>query len=226
MVPNVWYPGGARGPRFYAANHMLLDLSPYVKSSRLNMADFFKPLVDFATIDNKLVAMPLGVTLSVLIYNPVLFEEAGLEAPPSDWADNSWTWDRFLDSAKRLTVDVNGDGLPDRFGHDYWNPGEQGTPMLFGGDWFDDAGYATGYPKRSRAADQETVRALRFLADATHVWRVMPTSADVARLGGGRVSHITPSVQKIMAGTVAPDVELQDLQRRLDNLIARGDRGI
>ena len=86
--------------------------------------------------------------------------------------------------ARRLTVDVDGDGLPERYGHDFWSPALQNTPMLFGGDWFDDVGYKTGFPERSRAADPETVEALEFLADAVHTYKVMPTSADVSRLGG------------------------------------------
>lgn len=44
-----------------------------------------------------------------LVYNKTLFDEAGITAPPT-------TWDELYETAKKLTVDTNGDGRPDQYG--------------------------------------------------------------------------------------------------------------
>lgn len=54
-----------------------------------------------------------------LYYNKQMFEEAGVELPPSRAAD-AWTWDEFVHYAKRLTLDEDGNNaLSPSF-----NPGE------------------------------------------------------------------------------------------------------
>jgi len=44
-----------------------------------------------------------------LFYNKKLFKAAGISAPPK-------TWSEFVDDAKKLTKDTNGDGKPDQWG--------------------------------------------------------------------------------------------------------------
>ena len=52
-----------------------------------------------------------GTTSSInpraIFYNTECFEEIGMELPPTD-INASWTWDEFIDVAKKLTFDVNG----------------------------------------------------------------------------------------------------------------------
>ena len=73
------------------------------------------------TNDNKHYAMPWEVQVQYVYYRPSLFKEAGVEIPK--------TWDEFVDVAKKLTVDKNGDGIIDqygfglrggRYGHESW----------------------------------------------------------------------------------------------------------
>jgi ABC-type glycerol-3-phosphate transport system substrate-binding protein len=44
-------------------------------------------------------------------YNKEMFDAAGVQMP-----DTSWTWDDMLAGARRLTRDVDGDGVPDTYG--------------------------------------------------------------------------------------------------------------
>lgn len=44
-----------------------------------------------------------------LFYNKAMFEEAGIQGPPE-------TWDEFVEDAKKLTRDTDGDGRPDQWG--------------------------------------------------------------------------------------------------------------
>lgn len=74
-----------------------------------------------------------GTTSSInpraIFYNTDCFTEAGVDLPPTDIAD-AWTWDEFIDVAKQLTFDANGN-TPDSPDFDptnilqygvYWNP--------------------------------------------------------------------------------------------------------
>ncbi len=42
-----------------------------------------------------------------LMYNTELFEDAGIDLPPTT-VDEAWTWDEFVEVAQKLTLDVNG----------------------------------------------------------------------------------------------------------------------
>jgi multiple sugar transport system substrate-binding protein len=66
--------------------------------------------------NGKLYALPVTAGLFNVYYNPSLFQKAGLPAPVSDWTSKKWTWDDFVNSARKMTVDTNGDGIPDRYG--------------------------------------------------------------------------------------------------------------
>ena len=52
--------------------------------------------------------MPLYGLAYGLFYNKKLFEKAGLQPPK--------TWSEFVDTAKKLTKDTNGDGKIDQWG--------------------------------------------------------------------------------------------------------------
>ncbi len=75
----------------------------------------------------------IGTTSSInqraIFYNTDCFTEAGVELPPTD-VNEAWTWDEFIEVAKQLTFDANGN-TPDSPDFDatnilqygvYWNP--------------------------------------------------------------------------------------------------------
>ena len=81
-------------------------------------ADDHRPLEVFAEEARRLVrfraqtlALPIAIAPGVLAHNALRFERAAVAAPTHDW-----TWEDFIEAAKRLTEDSNGDGSPDRWG--------------------------------------------------------------------------------------------------------------
>ncbi|MDY4609476.1 MAG: sugar ABC transporter substrate-binding protein [Sphaerochaetaceae bacterium] len=59
-------------------------------------------------------AIPFGQSPeSAIFYRPALFAEAGVTPPAPGEA---WTWEEFVDAAKKLTKDVDGDGIPEQWG--------------------------------------------------------------------------------------------------------------
>ncbi|MGH2354856.1 MAG: ABC transporter substrate-binding protein, partial [Chloroflexota bacterium] len=62
-----------------------------------------------------LYGLPLSVAPEVLAYDPRLFDAAGVTRPDRRPA-GTWAWPAFLDAARRLTRDSDGDGAPDDYG--------------------------------------------------------------------------------------------------------------
>lgn len=64
--------------------------------------------IENATVDGQLVYMPWQNNITAMVYRKDLFEEKGIDIPK--------TWDEFLEAAKLLTEDIDGDGRIDRYG--------------------------------------------------------------------------------------------------------------
>ena len=73
--------------------------------------DIAEVVWDGAVIDGKRVAIPLDMHPFALYYNVKAFEAAGLDPdkPPT-------TGEEFIEYAKKLTVDADGDGTPEQYG--------------------------------------------------------------------------------------------------------------
>lgn len=74
-------------------------------------SDRFIPAVWDATVIPEVgqTAVPFMSAAYALIYNPVLFDEAGIAEPPA-------SWEEFVEAGKKLTVDKDGDGTIDQWG--------------------------------------------------------------------------------------------------------------
>lgn len=82
------------------------DLNNYLDDD--TKAGFAEGVLEGATFDDQLAFYPIDVQPSAVIYRKDRFEEAGLEVPT--------TWDEFLEAARALTVDSDGDGEVDQWG--------------------------------------------------------------------------------------------------------------
>jgi ABC-type sugar transport system, periplasmic component len=86
----------------WSQNKMLSDVS-----SMYDGADA-KPLESLAyKYDGKTVAYASANEVLVMYYNKDMFDKAGVAYPPAT-LDKAWTWDQFVATAKKLTVDKNG----------------------------------------------------------------------------------------------------------------------
>ncbi len=120
-------------------------------------------------------------------YNKGLFDELGIE-PPSNDPDEAWDWDQFLEVARQLTVDTNGNhpGDPgfdvdsvDRWGvywPTWWIP-LHAAVQSNGADWVD--------PQTQKIAldNPAAMEALQRVADLTLVHQVAPSAASFEALG-------------------------------------------
>ena len=52
----------------------------------------------------------------VVFYNKTLFDEIGVKTPDEYYAEGNWTWDTFRQIALDMTIDGDGDGMPEVYG--------------------------------------------------------------------------------------------------------------
>ncbi len=135
------------------------NLIPYIRRD-ITPAQFnqetFTEWRGVAQKEDELFGFPACLGLTVLFYNKDLFDGAGLPYP-----DTSWTYDDLVRVGKRLTVDENGDGIPDRWGlsFDVHYTGLETVLYSFGGRTLTEDG------RRSVLSEPATLRGLHFIQD-------------------------------------------------------------
>lgn len=161
---------------YYAAAHILRDLTPLMSDAdRADLAAFFPvtlhPFQDGAHV----YGLPWSYVPFILFYNKNLFDKYGVPYPRDDW-----TWDDYRDAARRLTHDLDGDGITDEFGATFaqWQDGYY--------CWFAQNGGSVLTPDRRTATfdDPRIVAAITFLHALTREDRVMPTDANKPKQTG------------------------------------------
>lgn len=91
----------------YKDGGILADLSDYIEKSDLDLkTDFPEALVNMYTFDESVYAIPKDFDTSALFYNKDFFDKANLDYPTDDW-----TWDDFVDAARKLKEAGLDDGL-------------------------------------------------------------------------------------------------------------------
>jgi len=108
--PGVFLLDGIDIPAF-ANRGVLLDLAPLAERAGVDTAAFHPRLRELFRRDGQWIAFPKGFTPMVLYYNRNVFDRAAEPYPRE-----GWTWAEFVDTARRLTSDTDGDGVEDRWG--------------------------------------------------------------------------------------------------------------
>src|SRR5581483_5529105 len=163
----------------YVLRKQALDLQPLVARDRFDLSDFFKKGVDQYRWRGGLWGLPRDFPNRELFYNVTEFQKNGVTLPASDWKNPSWTWDAFLDAARRVTKP---DGSQIGF-----NTG-RGIRMWAVWVWAN-GGEVIDESKLECTLDrQPAIDALQFLQDLIHKHRVMAaTLPPGASFAGGQV---------------------------------------
>ncbi|MCP2333861.1 ABC transporter substrate-binding protein [Actinoalloteichus caeruleus] len=102
--------------REYAERGVLMDLTEHVGEA-ISTEHLPDTLLEGATLDGALYALPLGQNVPALVYDRELWDAAGVPAP-----EIGWTWEDYRSAAERVAEETGEAGTTD-FG---WNS-----------DWFD-----------------------------------------------------------------------------------------
>jgi multiple sugar transport system substrate-binding protein len=163
------------------AQEMVLELGPFIDDDGFDLVPF-GPLAQDPDMcrDGKQWALPILTTFGCpIFYNADMLDAAGLEYPPTDWQDKSWTWDKVLEYATKLTKDWGtGDAI-------YGFSGDNQFHMwayVFGGDCWQEDWYAQGISEVPFKATDEVIDGCTFRQDLIHKHNVMPTPSDASAL--------------------------------------------
>ncbi|MBE3576211.1 MAG: sugar ABC transporter substrate-binding protein [Limnochordales bacterium] len=102
----------------YLDQGVWLDLDPYIARDRVDTSKYFEAVWKETSWKGIRYGMPVGIYTDAVFYNKDLLEQAGLPDPPHSYDDPSWTWDKYISYAKKITKDINGDGTPEIWGID------------------------------------------------------------------------------------------------------------
>jgi multiple sugar transport system substrate-binding protein len=152
----------------FAAKGVLEPLGPYLAGSALiKEGDFYPEALAPFYWQGTLMCIPQNLSSLVVYYNKQLFDAAGLAYPKPDW-----TWDDFLQTAKALTKDTNGDGTPDQYGLGTEISIFRAAPFIWqnGGDLVDDPAKPTALALSTPAA----IQALQWFVDLQVTHHVVP----------------------------------------------------
>ena len=120
----------------YIANNFFADLRPFLE--RDGLLREYSPIVleQLRQPDGGLFALPKNINVVITFFNVNMFNEGGVPTPIE--LGEGWTWESALDSARKLTVEKNGDGTPDQFGMDRSYAGWEWAVHQAGGRFYDD----------------------------------------------------------------------------------------
>jgi len=150
----------------FASRGFLLPLDEFIDKCReLKLSDFYPKLINGCKYRGTLYSLPRYTSVYVLFYNRNLFDGEGLTYP-----GENFTWDDFLNAAKRLTKDTNNDGVIDQFGStmDFW--GARIYPWI----WQNNGRIFDTENNLCLLNDKNTVEAIQFLVDLRYRHKVVP----------------------------------------------------
>lgn len=158
-----------------------------------------KPLESVAfKFDGETVAYSAANEVLILYYNKDMFDAAGVAYPPNS-ADNAWTWDQFVEAAKKLTKDANG-RTPNDAGFDSNNIVQYGC-MVENLTWqlevwalSNSGGFYSEDGSSVTLGDAAAIEAIQKVADLHLVDKVAPLSSGLTDDGVQR---------SLIAGTAA-----------------------
>jgi multiple sugar transport system substrate-binding protein len=109
-APDIIGPVGIRGLQSFG--DQLLDISPFIESSGVDLSEIDQSLIDVYKVDGKQIGIPMAVYSSFIYYNKALLDEAGVAYPPHEvgakYEGKDWTWATVRELALKLTVDADG----------------------------------------------------------------------------------------------------------------------
>ena len=93
MAANDIYDVFQMGNNFLTYQSVLYPLNEYIESGVIDMSDANELFLSSGTLDGQVLGIPLGVNAVCLVYDPEMFEAAGVPEPTINW-----TWDDYMRS--------------------------------------------------------------------------------------------------------------------------------
>lgn len=153
----------------YADRGAFVELDDFYEQEGSNADQLIPATVDMETVDGKKYGVPTGFVPLTMFYNKALFADAGITDPPA-------TWDEWIETAKTLTKDENGDGEPEQFGvamPDHATVANGVWPSLFYGN-----GGGVVEDGKAVVDSEANAETLRTWVDAIRTDKISPAGLD------------------------------------------------
>ncbi len=178
----------AEGPCWYGANF----LDPW-----------FPGTLELMGMEGRYYALPGDFMSVVLIYNKNLFAEAGLDpnSPPQ-------TWDEFIEYAKKLTRDRDGDGKIDTWGFGTIGAIDPGFELRFSPVLFSHGGDYLAPDNKCAALNTDAAKeAIKLFVELNTVHKVIPPGVTAQNPGTVREQMAAEKIAMLFgSGWTAPIV--------------------
>ncbi len=164
-APDVIWVQDIRLPMFVAKG-VFMDLNDFIhKDKGFNLSDYYPQTLQIYKYQGGLYAIPQNCAPLMFQYNMDIFDRLGIKYP-----DSNWTWAEFLDIARRLTRDNDGNGRIDQYG--FTGAGSvHAMAMLI----LQNGGRLLNIEKRTSTITMpEAVEAVQFYVDLVRRYRVSP----------------------------------------------------
>ncbi|MCX6029510.1 MAG: sugar ABC transporter substrate-binding protein [Chloroflexi bacterium] len=149
----------------YAKQGVLSSIEPFLTDE--DKKDFYPSGFQVATVDGKIWAWPLWVTAISVFANTDLFKEAGVALPTMD---KPWTWDQFVEAAKKLTYKkADGTQIYGFTASSKWGAVEY-YPLMY----IDGGRILSADGKKFAQTEADGLSALQKIADLALVHKVTP----------------------------------------------------
>ncbi|WP_312185641.1 ABC transporter substrate-binding protein [Lactococcus raffinolactis] len=168
----------------YMSNGVLLNLDDLIKNGDVDLDNYYEGTAGLFTYKNSQYGIPKDVSTVALWYNKTFFDEAGISYP-----DDTWTWETFVDAAKKLTNKDKG-----IYGYAAVNNLQDGYNNFI----FQNEGTILNKAQDKSTFDNpNTIEALQWYVDLINKEKVSPTLAQLAEndpqtmFQSGKVAMIT-----------------------------------
>jgi multiple sugar transport system substrate-binding protein len=157
--------------------NMLKKLDDLIKRDKVDLADFRKDSIVLYQWKGSQLALPRDYGLQLVYYNTEVFSKAGVQPIPIDWAEKTWTFDKFLATCQAV---MRGGAQYALIVNRGWRPwaswvySNGGAVVKRDGE-----GMATEFA----IAEKPAIDALQFLQDLIYKHKVAPTPEEEATLG-------------------------------------------
>ncbi|MNH93732.1 putative ABC transporter substrate-binding protein YesO [compost metagenome] len=192
----IAFPLAEQG-KFYNLQEFLdhdADISP----------DTLVPNIIYSLEPGNVIGIGPGPESFGLFYNEDIFKEAGIAPPPSNVAD-AWTWDEFVETAKKLTVDTNGKTAADP-GFDPRKIKQYGVNAstwwgVYSNFIYSNGGDFISADGKSFGLNQpEAVEAIQKISDLMNVYHVSPSPVQSKNIPATNVALQTKKVAMTIDG--------------------------
>lgn len=178
-APDIMQIGDDAVPNFVSKGAFLPLDDLIAGQYPLDTSIYMPGVMDPGKYMGKTYFLPKDFSTLAVYYNKTIFDKYGVEYP-----QDGWTWDQFLETAQKLTIDENQDGTPEVWGVQLtanWTTGFEYWVAAAGGSLISEDGKSyTGHMD-----SPETIAAMQFFGDLYNKYNVAPPPADFNQWAGG-----------------------------------------